>query len=129
MLLPDRKTTPGLAVPMSTKKVCGTKWGKDERHVTESMKKQVCAAYGQTGCPNRTNFEIDHLVSRELGGADDLPNLWPQPAPQFHMKDVLENHLHRQVCSGKMTLSEAQREISTDWYAAYLKMQKEAAGN
>ena len=73
-------------------------------------------------------YEIDHLISLEIGGADTVKNLWPQPYyqhPGAHEKDILENWLHKQVCSGKMDLTEAQAKIRTDWYAEYLEMQKE----
>ncbi len=65
-------------------------------------------------------------VSRlELGGSNNLTNLWPQPyrpAPGAREKDVLENFLHRAVCGGAMTIEEAQRQIATDWYKAYQEM-------
>jgi hypothetical protein len=67
---------------------------------------------------------VDHLISRELGGADMIDNLWPQPYTQHpgaHEKDWLENRLHKDVCSGIISLEEAQQEIRDDWYAAYLK--------
>jgi hypothetical protein len=67
---------------------------------------------------------VDHLISRELGGADAVENLWPQPYTQHpgaHEKDWLENRLHDEVCAGKITLQDAQQEIKEDWYAAYLK--------
>ena len=41
--------------------------------------------------------------------------------PGAHEKDWLENQMHKEVCSGRITLSEAQQEIKADWYAAYLK--------
>jgi hypothetical protein len=90
------------------------------------MKREVCAEYGYLPgqCPKQGIMEIDHLISLELGGADDVKNLWPEPAeprPGFHEKDKLENLLHRMVCEGTISLPEAQREIATDWYAAYLK--------
>ncbi len=65
---------------------------------------------------------MDHLISRELGGADTVENLWPQlytRHPGVHEKDWLANRLHADVCSGIMTLHEAQREID-DWYAGGL---------
>ena len=37
------------------------------------------------------------------------------------MKDALEEHLHQMVCSGQLDLSTAQRDIATDWIAAYKK--------
>jgi hypothetical protein len=68
--------------------------------------------------------EIDHLVSLELGGADTMANLWPQcsmgyegwQGPGFRDKDRFENYLHRQVCSGRLPLAEAQFQIASDWY-------------
>ncbi len=37
------------------------------------------------------------------------------------MKDKLEDRLHALVCAGKVPLAVAQREIATDWIAAYQK--------
>ncbi len=64
-------------------------------------------------------------MSLELGGSNDISNLWPEPAnpqPGFHEKDKIENYLHAQVCSGAISLQEAQREIATNWYAVYQRM-------
>jgi hypothetical protein len=38
-----------------------------------------------------------------------------------HVKDKLENELHKRVCNGSLDLKTAQQEISTDWIAAYNK--------
>lgn len=68
-------------------------------------------------------YEIDHLVSLELGGSNSIRNLWPQSyvtEPQnAHVKDTLENALHELVCSGKLSLEEAQKAIATNWIQAY----------
>jgi len=138
-LLADPQVTPGAVRITSKDVVCTTKWGKDERHVTEDMKKAAYDAYrtapGEGVCAFKTHTttkgtvakegcEVDHLVSRELGGADSIENLWPQPYTQHpgaHEKDWLENQLHKEVCAGKITLEGAQQEIKGDWYAAYLK--------
>jgi hypothetical protein len=117
--LPDPDATPGVIRPLSTEQICRIKWGKDERHVTPKMKREVCAAYGESAadCPGK-KFEIDHLVSRELGGADEVKNLWPEPEPDAHVKDVVENRLHKQVCAGQMSLADAQKLLRTDWTEA-----------
>ena len=117
---PDPKLTPGLASTDDVKQICSTKWGKDERHVTPKMKAEVCEAYHAKRCPG-PGWEINHLISRELGGADDIRNLWPQPAPSFHQKDVLENLLHRKVCAGEISLAHAQACLVSDWWACYQK--------
>jgi hypothetical protein len=65
---------------------------------------------------------MDHLISRELGGADNVRNLWPQPYTgpwNARDKDRLENRLHREVCHEGLPLAEAQRMIATDWISAY----------
>lgn len=75
--LPDPKLTPGVVRDdLTLEQICKTAWGKDERLVTDKMKKQVIAEYPGE-CPSGKT-EIDHLLSRELGGADDVRNLWKQ---------------------------------------------------
>lgn len=71
------------------------------------------------------SYEEDHLVPLDLGGSPDDPrNLWPEPRQAdgwcgADRKDELEAELARQVCAGRVPLAEAQREIATDWIAAY----------
>jgi hypothetical protein len=121
-VLPDRRVTPGLADPALTKeRLCASSFRTGTvRLVTEKQKRDVCAAYGQKDCPG-AGFEIDHLISIELGGSNDSHNLWPQPVDVpgvigYHTKDVVENRAHAEVCNGTLTLREAQIGISTDWY-------------
>ncbi len=72
--LPDLSKTPGAVRPGLTKaKICAIKWGKDERHATAAMKKQVFDLYGYSGYDDprcvpagKRTCEIDHLISREL---------------------------------------------------------------
>jgi hypothetical protein len=72
------------------------------------------AAYGDTGPPS--DYEYDHLVSLELGGASNDPrNLWPEPGASPNAKDAVEDTLHRLVCDREMSLARAQRIIATDW--------------
>src|SRR5262249_47647635 len=91
-------------------------------NVPESEKRR---AYGEYRIRNHRagEYEVDHLVSLELGGSNDIENLWPQSyvSEPFnaHLKDKLENKLHAFVCGGRLTLEEAQHEIATDWIGAY----------
>ena len=106
-------TTPGLVRGLDQKTVCATKWGKDARHVTEVMKRQVATNYHMTRADIKPRgkgvcCEVDHKVPREIGGADDVSNLWPQPWLEAQKKDAEENKWHRDVCSGAVTLSAAQ---------------------
>lgn len=127
--LPNLKLTPGVTRPELTQKnICTTKWGKDARAVTEGMKMQAFAEYGLSGNTDKfckpKGCEIDHLISRELGGADDVKNLWPQSYSgewNAHMKDRVENRLHKEVCDGNLSLNDARKQIVKDWTAAYVK--------
>ena len=77
---------------------------------------------------------MDHLVPLELGGSNDIGNLWPEvaePRPGFHEKDKVENYLHEQVCSGAISLKQAQAEIAGNWppaWVAYLAGSLKGAG-
>lgn len=110
--------TPGVVRPLSTTQVCTIRWGLDRRHVTESMRKQVFASYG-IDWATHAEYEVDHLIPRELAGADDVRNLWPQPWPEARLKDRLENKLHKLTCQGTITLRTAQTAMRTDWRVAY----------
>ena len=110
---PDPALTPGVVRPLTTTAICTTQWGRDRRHVTETMKRQVARAYGVPWAKHRL-YEFDHLIPRELGGADDVGNLWPQILdPDARIKDREENRLHRAVCAGTIDLTTAQQQMRT----------------
>ncbi len=116
--LPDPACTPGAVFPNVTKEqICKPGYAKSVRNVPESEKNQVYAEYG-IAHHKAGEYEVDHLVSLELGGSNEIANLWPEaasPTPGFHQKDRFENYLHDQVCSGAISLEEAQRRIATNW--------------
>jgi len=58
---------------------------------------------------------IDHLVPREIGGADDIRNLWPQPRAESFIKDAIENRARHEVCFEHRALAAAQRAFMRDW--------------
>jgi hypothetical protein len=120
--LQDFACTPGAIFPNVTKQqVCVPGYARSVRNVPQSEKKQVFAEYGITKHPTGA-YEVDHLVSLELGGTNDIANLWPEaatPKPGFHEKDRVENYLHTQVCNGSITLKQAQIEIATNWLNVY----------
>ena len=88
---------------------------------TNPLKSELMRSYGLTGVPSA--YELDHFISLELGGNPTSPsNLWPEaymPVPGAHEKDKVENYLHSQVCTGQMTLAEAQKAIATDWRSVW----------
>ena len=88
------------------------------------MRRKVFEMYGVTP-PQPDAYEVDYLITPELGGATDIRNLWPEPYGNTvwnaHVKDQLEDLLHEKVCRGDLDLATAQHDISTDWIAAYRK--------
>jgi len=128
--LPDAGCTPGATDPRvsqetiaSTICVSGyTTTVRPSTSVTNRIKVQQMVAYGLQDLP-LSAVELDHLIPLELGGAPaDVANLWPESwtvVPNAHEKDAVENFLHRQVCTGALSLLAAQQAIATDWYAVY----------
>ena len=127
--LPDGACTPGEIIPSATREqICQPGYSKKVRDVSDQEKDQVYAEYGITS-HRSGQYEVDHLVSLELGGSNDIANLWPEPAeprPGFHEKDQVENYLHDQVCSGALSLAEAQHQIASNWLAVYQKMPRKS---
>lgn len=123
-IIPDPKLTPGIVDPAGTiKNICTSGYTATVRNVPQSVKNQVFKEYGINSTTDK--FEVDHLISLELGGSNDIKNLWPESYTttpfNAHIKDALENKLHALICSGKISLSDAQSMISKDWIGAYHK--------
>lgn len=126
---PNPDLTPGHATYHTSTTVCKIKTS-DERYVPDSVKKEVYERYGIEKCSGYCDgpqgCEVDHLISLELGGANTIDNLWPQPYDgewNAWDKDRLETRMHALICAKHptLTLKDAQEEIRTDWKAAYKK--------
>jgi hypothetical protein len=78
--------------------------------VSTRTKHQVYVAYGVPQSAQR-EFVIDHLVPLEVGGANDVTNLWPEPKADAEVKDKLENQMHTAVCAGTISLADAQAKF------------------
>jgi hypothetical protein len=125
--LPDRRCSPGAIYSDATlAMICTRGYSAKVRNVPASEKNAVYAEYGIPRTHYGRPYEVDHIVSLELGGSNDIANLYPEaasnPSPGFHVKDKLENKLHALVCSGKMSLRLAQRSIASNWVALYKRI-------
>jgi hypothetical protein len=108
--------------------ICTTKTSTI-RDVSEATKKLVYKNAGIT-YGDRTlcsvGYEVDHKISLQLGGTNDISNLQLQAyctkaqlAPKFpksvlydaRAKDLAENVGHRDICSGKATPFIVQERI------------------
>lgn len=130
---PDPILTPGDVMTTSTKAICTPGYATKARDVSTAKKLSVYEAYGLMVSGRwrlfdgvriwQSDFEVDHLISLQLGGSNELINLWPQSylTPTFNAtsKDALENRLHWLVCHGQLALTDAQQMIREDWIGTY----------
>lgn len=119
---PDPAKTPGAALAVSARDICVPGYAKRVRDVPVEVKRMVYASYG-VRTHKSGEYEIDHLISLQLGGSNSNRNLWPE---SFHtspwnayVKDALEDELHRRVCAGTLDLAMAQQMIAQNWVRAY----------
>lgn len=107
--------------------ICVAGWSEKQRpptFYTTPLKLNLLKQSGYADQKSR-DYELDHEISIENGGDPRDPiNLWLQSylGPcNAHVKDKLENALHRLVCSGKITLAQDQAALRGDWTVAYRK--------
>ncbi len=120
-VLPDSACTPGAILSTSTAVICVVGYTKTVRNVPDSLRQEVFREYG-IDYSLHSNYEVDHLISLELGGSNDIANLFPESYSienGARVKDKFENYLHDQMCSGKISAQEAQRQIATNWLKYY----------
>jgi hypothetical protein len=131
-IYPDSSKTPGAPNPDITQgnigdNICNPEWTtssvRPSSSVTGRIKTRTMEAYGFTD--SRTHYELDHLISLQVGGCPDcVENLWPEAygdtqhpmtqvqrakwnrdnpdSTEIHLgaleKDLVENHVHDEVC-------------------------------
>lgn len=133
-IYPDPARTPGTINSQITQEniretICNPRWStksvRPDVFYTNHLKVEQIREYGYFDSRLR-DYEEDHFIPLELGGSPTDPkNLWPEPYETSipdggaHTKDKVENYLHAEVCSGALTLGQAQREIAEDWYRVY----------
>jgi hypothetical protein len=120
---PNHKLTPGDVLTRDAQKVCTAGYSRSVRSVSAATKRAVYASYGISSW-KPGQYEVDHLISLELGGSNSQKNLWPEPTPGSYSKDSLENALHRAICAKRISIDSAQRWIARDWVSAYRAMKK-----
>jgi anti-sigma factor RsiW len=121
--LPIPALTPGATWKVSLADLCAP--GTPERRpIPAAVQQNVLREYRMSDVPS-DQYELDYLITPELGGAPDARNLWPQRYAagvwNARVKDDLERLLPQLVCNGRVDLQAAQRDIADDWIAAYRK--------
>jgi hypothetical protein len=119
ILVASPTLTPGVVKPEVRQEtigetICRRGWTRTIRpptSYTAELKLRQMREYGVGGDPS--GYQEDHLISLELGGHPTDPrNLWPEPQPRAGEVDRFENELNGKVCSGELTLAEAQHRES-----------------
>jgi hypothetical protein len=119
-ILADPARTPGVLNPNVTQAnirstICRHGWTATIRppvSYTNALKVKQMRQYGETGSPS--DYQEDHLISLEMGGSPTDPrNLWPEPYPRASEMDQIENQLNSEICSGQLTLAQAQQREDT----------------
>jgi hypothetical protein len=118
---PIASVTPGAVWTMNAAELCVGPV-PDHGEISDAIRRDVLRRYQMDDVPP-AEYELDYLITPELGGSADARNLWPQRYASrvwnAHVKDQLERLLPQLVCRGEMDLATAQREIAEDWVAAY----------
>jgi len=121
--LPVASLTPGATVDIDVRDVCD-ETPRPPQTISIGVRQAVLHGYGMESVPE-DQYELDYLITPQLGGAPDARNLWPQRYQarvwNAGVKDQLEDLLPRLVCEGRVDLRTAQRDIAADWVAAYRK--------
>jgi hypothetical protein len=120
---PKATLTPGETRPITMAEVCRSEAEAITPNVTEETRRAVFAAYGIDPA-RRSEFEVDYLITPDLGGAESVRNMWPQPYStrwNARVKDQLEQRLHQLVCEKKLDLATAQHDMALDWIGAWKK--------
>jgi hypothetical protein len=122
---PDPTLTPGAMRTDKLGEICFEKTSQF-RHWDPARSALIFESY-HIAPADRMAYNLDHLLPLELGGADTVANIWPQPRRSLAgewddtRKDELEHRLHALVYSGQVDVDEAQKAIMDDWSAAYRK--------
>jgi Putative zinc-finger len=115
--------TPGATRGVATTELCAMR-GATKRTISPRVRQAVVRDYRMELVSAR-DYELDYLITPELGGSDDRRNLWPERYSSerwnARVKDELELLLPKLVCAGTVPLATAQHDMATDWIAAYKK--------
>lgn len=125
IFVPNRSLTPGAARPVTLAEVCSASDDDLDPTVSPSVQKAVFDEYGIRSQKQSGQYQIDYLINPQLGGTNDIRNLWPEPYADSQWdaraKDELERRLQQMVCDRTIDLTVAQQEIASDWIGAYKK--------
>jgi hypothetical protein len=120
---PDPTLTPGAVRTTDVDDICSTDT-RSLRHGSRERSDLIYERYGVSRS-DEMQYTLDHLIPLEIGGADVVDNIWPEPRRSLAgewddaRKDQLKRRLAVLVCSGELDVETAQRAIAEDWTEAW----------
>ena len=76
--LPSSFLTPGDAKKVTKEQICAPGYAASIKATKNSIKEDAFMRYGLRDGVSTTEV-LDHLIPVELGGTDNVENLWPEP--------------------------------------------------
>jgi anti-sigma factor RsiW len=121
--LPIRALTPGATADLDRDALCAGRLPA-RSPIAAPVRQAVLRQYQMEHVP-QDEYELDYLITPELGGTNDPQNLWPERYASgvwnARVKDDLERLLPQLVCQGTLDLATAQQAIADNWIVAYKK--------
>jgi hypothetical protein len=120
---PNRKLTPGDVTTTNANTVCVLPTHGVSNPMPYTTQVAVFDEYGYTTPAQQHKYILDYLVPRDLGGALDQANIWPAAVrgTGFYEKIQTDHILYEMVCRRTLSLTQAQHDLKSDWYAAWLR--------
>jgi hypothetical protein len=126
--LPDPYCTPGEHfAELSREDVCARGYVERMRGVHRIRKDTYEAILTNYARGPADDWVASRLIPASLGGTSGARNLVPLRREEAARKAEVDTALHAEVCSGRVTIADAQGAIARDWEAEYRRLVKERA--
>ena len=116
-LYPDKRLVTGDILERNKSIICKSGYSSTVRNVPTRVRKHILYQYGLNES-NHGDIEIDHWIALENSGGNNETNLWVMYAPYYKWKDIVENLVHKKLCSTNLTI-ETAGELMWIWYDIY----------
>ena len=116
---PDPSLTTGAVRTTDAAEICAT--GTSQFRHWDRERTDLIFAHYHIAREDRIQYTLDHLVPLEIGGADVIENIWPEPRRSLagEWDDTRKDQLAALVCSSQLDVAKAQRAVADDWVEAY----------